>query len=165
MRRRAGRNNLSRAGLTRRGGGSALEELMHTSSRLTVAALALLSSVSLAAAMDNKPNATENSSTSTTGMGDTQNNAMTEDSLSLTKAQQKLVWEDISKTATKDKAPSGFTAKIGDAIPASLSTHPVPVTTANVVPKVRTYNYAMLDNKLLIVNPDDKKIVQIISQQ
>jgi hypothetical protein len=137
---------------------------MHTSTRLTVAALALLSSVSLAAAMDNKPDA--NSSMSTTGMGDTQNSAMTKDSLSLTEAQQKLVWEDISKTAAKAKAPNGFTAKIGEVVPSSLATYPVPVTAANVVPEARTYNYALLeDNTLLLVNPADKKIVQVIKSR
>jgi len=34
---------------------------------------------------------------------------------------------------------------------------------ANEVPKLRPYDYALISNKLLIVNPKDKKIVDVIS--
>jgi hypothetical protein len=39
---------------------------------------------------------------------------------------------------------------------------PVPVNTANLVPALRPYDYARLKSQVLIVNPADKKIVDII---
>jgi hypothetical protein len=65
----------------------------------------------------------------------------------------------------KVKPPSGFSAKVGAAVPSQITTHPVPVSTASKVPELRSYNYALLDNnKLLIINPGDKKIAQIITK-
>ncbi len=49
-------------------------------------------------------------------------------------------------------------------MPSDLATHPVPVSTASKVPELRPYHYALLSsNKLLIVNPSDKKIAEIIT--
>jgi hypothetical protein len=74
------------------------------------------------------------------------------------------VWEDISQQASKQKPPKGFTAKVGAVLPSALATHPIPVSTANDVPALRPYNYALLEgNKLLIVNPNDKKVVEVIT--
>lgn len=87
------------------------------------------------------------------------------DRLSLTGMERKTAWKDISSQAAKEKAPSGFTAKVGAVLPGSIATQPVPVSTANKVPDLRPYQYALLDsNKLLIVNPSDKKVVKVISQ-
>ena len=87
------------------------------------------------------------------------------DSLSLSASQQQTAWKDISAQATKESAPASFTAKVGAAVPSDLATHPVPVSTASKVPELRPYQYALLSsNKLLIVNPSDKKIAEIITQ-
>jgi hypothetical protein len=87
------------------------------------------------------------------------------DSLSLSASQQQTAWKDISAQATKESAPASFTAKVGAAVPSDLATHPVPVSTASTVPELRPYQYALLNNnKLLIVNPSDKKIAEIITQ-
>lgn len=87
------------------------------------------------------------------------------DNLSLSASQQKTVWKDISNQATKETPPVTFTAKVGNAVPNDVAVHPMPVSTANKVPAVRQYNYALLDsNKLLIVNPNDRKVAEIITQ-
>jgi len=84
--------------------------------------------------------------------------------LSLTSKQQREVWEDIRQQGEKQKAPKGFVAKVGAVMPSTIATHPVPVSTANDVPALRPYNYALLaNNKLLIVDPKDKKVVKIIT--
>jgi hypothetical protein len=127
------------------------------STRLALVAIALLSGISAAAAAGNM------SQPKTTGSASSMSKPM--DKLSLNAQQQKTAWQDISSQATKEKAPSGFTASVGAALPNGLSTHPVPVSTANKVPALQQYQYALLDsNKLLIVNPNDKKIAEVISQ-
>jgi len=134
---------------------------MKNVNRLAVAAIALLAGVSAAAASGiSKPN-----SSATTGSASSMSQPVAKDSLSLSASQQKTAWKDISAQASKESAPASFTAKVGSAVPSDLATHPVPVSTASKVPELRPYQYALLSsNKLLIVNPSDKKIVEIITQ-
>ena len=85
--------------------------------------------------------------------------------LSLSGEQQMMAWEDIRQQATKEKAPVGFTAKVGAVVPNAIATHPIPVSTANDVPGLWPYSYALLaGDKLLIVNPSDKKIAEVIRE-
>jgi hypothetical protein len=131
---------------------------MRNATRLTLAAVALLSGVSIAAAAGMQKS-------STTGSASSMSQPMVKDTLSLTSSQQKTAWKDISGPAVKESAPASFTAKVGAAVPDDLTTHPVPVSTASKVPALRPYQYALLSsNKLLIVNPSDKKIAEIITQ-
>jgi hypothetical protein len=132
---------------------------MKHATRLTLA-IALLSGISVATAA-----AAPKSNSSTSGSASSTTQPMTQDSLTLTSSQQQTAWKDISDQAVKQPAPANFTAKLGSAVPADLTTHPVPVSTANKVPALRPYQYAMLNsNKLLIVNPTDKKIAEIIAK-
>lgn len=132
---------------------------MSTRTRLSVTALALLSGLSLAAA-----GTSAIAAGSQDKMAKPSSISQPMDKLSLTSAQRKSAWEDISRLAAKQKAPKGFTAKVGKALPSTVATNPVPVSTANDVPKLRPYRYALLNNKLLIVNPKDKKVVEIITR-
>ena len=125
--------------------------------RLAVAAVALLSGVSVAVAAGSsmsKENTAKSASTS-----------MLKDKLSLTSKQQTTAWQDISKQATKEKAPARFEAKIGAAVPSAVMTYPVPTTVSSRVPVLRGYQYALLqNNRLLIVNPHDKKVADVITR-
>jgi hypothetical protein len=134
--------------------------LNRNTTRLAIVAVALLSGLSVAAAAGanamSKPSSSKSSSSP---------QAMATDTVVLSKQQQKDAWQDIKALATKQKAPAGFTATVGAVVPSKLDTHPVPVSTANKVPVLRPYQYAMLDsNKLLIVNPSDRKIADVITQ-
>ena len=136
---------------------------MKTAHRLTVAAIALLAGVSVASAAGMSKSST--SKPATTGSASSMSQHVAKDSLSLSASQQQTAWKDISAQATKESAPASFTAKVGAAVPSDLATHPVPVSTASKVPELRPYQYALLsNNKLLIVNPSDKKIAEIITQ-
>ena len=118
---------------------------------LTVVTVTLLSGVSVAAASGGN-----NMSKST---------SMPKDTLTLTSKQQKTAWLDISKHAKKENAPTHFTAKNGAIVPSSLTTYPVPKTVASKVPVLRQDQYALLGNeKLLIVNPNDKKVADVITR-
>jgi hypothetical protein len=130
---------------------------MKTGMRLTVVAVALLSGLSVAVAAS--------SSTSKEGMAKSAPASMLKDKLSLTSKQQATAWQDISKQATKEKAPAHFTAKIGTVVPSKLLTLPVPTTVSSKVPALRQYQYALLqNNRLLIVNPHDNKVADVISR-
>jgi len=123
---------------------------------IALAAAVLMAGIGAASAADSTMS--KSSSMSSPAM------AKASDSLSLTAAQRKSAWNDISKTAAAQTAPSGFDAKVGAAVPSSLSTQPVPVEAANHVPALRPYSFAMLQNKIVIVNPTDKKIAEVITR-
>jgi hypothetical protein len=82
----------------------------------------------------------------------------------LSSAQQKSIWNDISRHAAKQNAPSNFNAAVGAAIPAGVNTYPLPRRAARDVPAAKPYRYAMLQDRLLIVNPSDKKIADVVTK-
>ena len=86
------------------------------------------------------------------------------DSLSLTSAQERTAWKDISRQANSQMAPSGFSPTIGVTVPTDISLKPVPAKAASQVPTLRPYDYALLQNRLLIVNPSNKKVVDVINR-
>ncbi len=140
-----------------------------TSTRLSIAAIALLAGVSVAAAADNgmaKSESTMPKASSHMSQSKSAASAkMANDRLTLSSSQRKDAWQDINKLAAKETAPANFTAKVGAKLPSSLTAHPIPVTTANKVPALRPYQYAMLKgNKLLIVNPNDKTVAEVITR-
>jgi len=85
------------------------------------------------------------------------------DTLNLTSTQQKTAWNDINKTATNQSAPSGFTAMKGETVPSTLKIERMPRTAVSAVPALRPYDFAIVSGKLLIVNPSDKKIAEVIT--
>lgn len=118
---------------------------------LAVAALLALSGVSAAAANQMSSHATNKMS----GASDT---------LSLSDTQQKSIWKDVSHHAANQTAPSGFNATVGAAVPSSVNTYPLPRQARRDVPAVRPYRYAMTQDKLLIVNPSDHKIADVVAK-
>jgi hypothetical protein len=122
---------------------------MKATKHLIVATIALLSSFSIAAAA-----------------GDIASNKnAAKDELSLTKEQEDTAWQDITRQARKERAPTQFVAKVGAVVPSALMTYPVPMTTSSKVSVLLRYQYALLDNnRLLIVNPRDQKIADVITR-
>ena len=92
------------------------------------------------------------------------NPAKTDDTLNLTSNQQKTAWHDLYMPSLNQKAPAGFHATIGAVVPSSVTTAPVPRKAASDVPSLKPYDFAKLQRKLLIVNPSDKKIAEVITQ-
>jgi hypothetical protein len=86
------------------------------------------------------------------------------DSLSLDGTQQKTAWNDLYVKSLNQTAPSGFNAVTGAVVPNGVKTAPVTAKAAGDVPALKPYAFAMLQNKLLIVNPTDKKIAEVITR-
>jgi hypothetical protein len=91
--------------------------------------------------------------------------SMAKTSLSLTRSQQRTAWRDISKEASRQSAPANFKASIGATVPADISLQAVPANVASRVSALKSYDYALLHDKLLIVNPSDKKVVDVIAHR
>jgi len=65
--------------------------------------------------------------------------------------------------APTQKVPAGFAAKVGAVLPKGIAIAPVTQKAAGDVPALRPYDFAMIEGKLLIVNPSDSKIAEVIS--
>jgi len=91
------------------------------------------------------------------------NPAKASDTLSLTSTQRKTAWTDLYMPSLNQKPPSGFNAIIGEVVPNSVTTAPVPSKAAHAVPSLQPYDFAMVQGKLVIVNPSDKKIAEVIT--
>jgi hypothetical protein len=85
------------------------------------------------------------------------------DTLSLTTTELKAAWNALHGQATEQKAASGFNAIVGAVVPSTVKIAPVPSKAASDVPVLKSFDFAMVNGKLLIVNPSDKKIVEVIS--
>jgi hypothetical protein len=85
------------------------------------------------------------------------------DTLSLSSTQQKAVWKDLYMPELNQGVPSGFTARVGAIVPKSVTTAPVNTKAAEAVPALKPYRFAMVLKKLVIVNPSDHKIAQVIT--
>lgn len=87
------------------------------------------------------------------------------DNLALTRTQKRVAWRDISKQASSETAPPNFAARIGATMPDNLSIQLMPAHVMSRVSALKPYDYALLPKTLLIVNPSDKKVVNVIKHR
>lgn len=126
---------------------------------LSLATLVLIVSVGAAAAADNSAMSRHSSMSSTTSS----TASMAKDSLSLTTAQEKLAWRDLGKRAVSQRAPSDFSPSVGTTVPNDITLRSIPTAVTGRLPALKPYQYARIPNELLIVNPSDKKVVDVIN--
>jgi hypothetical protein len=85
------------------------------------------------------------------------------DTLSLSATQQKTAWKDLYMPSLNQATPSSFSAKVGAVLPKSVTTAQVTTRAARAVPALKPYRFAMVQKKLVIVNPSDHKIADVIT--
>jgi hypothetical protein len=66
---------------------------------------------------------------------------------------------DQKKTAIA--APAGFTAAVGSVLPQAITFYEIPATVG--VPSATTYRYAVVGDKIVLVNPTDRKVVYVFA--
>jgi hypothetical protein len=84
------------------------------------------------------------------------------DSLTLSSQEQKTAWNDLNSAAVSS-APSSFQPTTSSAVPSTLKVRAIPSKTASDVPALRPYDFAKVNGKLLIVNPHDMMIAEVIT--
>ncbi len=83
--------------------------------------------------------------------------------LELTATQRAEIWQRLGKQQGTN-APPGFQPTVGAMVPATMQLKTLPSSVLSQVPQMQSYNYAMLQSQLLIVDPATKKIVSIITE-
>ena len=139
---------------------------------LSIAAIALLGASGLALAggaskssMD-QSNKTGMQQSGSAGTNEGAKSAMTKDAITLTSDQKKTVYQQLGMDATAQEAPSGFQASVGATLPSDITLEEVPNDVSSKVPTVANYRFAKLeDDRLLIVDPNDRRVVSIIEEE
>lgn len=87
------------------------------------------------------------------------------DVLKLSSAQRNTAWHDLTMPSffLNAAAPAGFSPVIGATVPHSITTAPVPPKAAGDIPALSPYRFAIVQHRLLIVNPTDRKVAAVIS--
>lgn len=86
--------------------------------------------------------------------------------LQLTDAERKLVVDSVSGWDTGDTLPAEFNPAAGAKISSQkkLPIHPVPPPASLKVPALKSYDYAKLPDKILLVDPMTRKVVDVIAR-
>jgi hypothetical protein len=61
-----------------------------------------------------------------------------------------------------DTAPSGYDAQVGGTLPDGLAHRPVPPEVTAQVPDVDRLHYSKLPDRILLVDPNNKMVVEIV---
>jgi hypothetical protein len=69
-------------------------------------------------------------------------------------------WITSQKTASV-AAPSGFNVAVGQTLPASITLQPIPASVG--VTAVGMNQYAVVDNKIILVDPMSRRIVYVFA--
>jgi hypothetical protein len=81
----------------------------------------------------------------------------------MTPEQETTIYSTLSPGATVGVAPSGFEARVGIEVPASVELRAMPETVE--VPAIRQYRYATIGGRVVLVDPGSRKVVRVIERR
>jgi hypothetical protein len=84
------------------------------------------------------------------------------DTLALSSQDQPIAWNDLS-SAPSENGPADFRPGTTSAIPSTVQVRAIKGEAASDVPALSAYDFAKVQNKLLIINPRDMMIAEVIS--
>jgi len=145
---------------------------MRKSSAAGLSLLALMIGISAAAAGSatardkaNAPAATAPAANATsTNATSAKPSAQAGDTLSLSDAQRQSAWQDLYMDSLNQSTPPGFDAVVGATVPNTMVIVPVTAQAGSDVPALKPYSFAMVQKKLVIVNPSNRKIADVIAR-
>jgi hypothetical protein len=82
--------------------------------------------------------------------------------LSLTHAQQSEIWRALGKSADKAQEPAGLS--VGEVVPDTMNVLPFSRHLRAKVRAIGHYRYALMHDRVLIVDPETKKIIAIVGR-
>ncbi len=93
----------------------------------------------------------------TTGQG-----AAGSGSASLTGEQRSRISTNIRQTNVKRETNVNFNISVGTAIPRTVTLHALPPTVVEVYPQWRGYRFVLVNDEIIIIEPDTYRIVAVI---
>jgi hypothetical protein len=76
--------------------------------------------------------------------------------------EQRHVIKEIIKDMKTDSARAEFVPAVGDPIPATVKLQPMPADIAQKVPQVKSHTFFITDEQIVIVDPKDNKVADVI---
>ena len=120
--------------------------------------LALLASVSLAAAQ-NTPMGPSNAPPAARSDA-----AKPSAGLQLSAQQKTAIFQTVTKEKVKSPPPANLSLSVGAQVPASVELYALPANIVSEVPAAKQFKYTVAQNQVVIVDPTNMKIVEIIKQ-
>ena len=90
--------------------------------------------------------------------------APTNPKLNLTLEQRHTI-KEIVKDAKTNATPASVQATVGEPIPQGANPQPMPSDVAQKVPQVKAHRYFLTAEQVVIVDPKDNKVVEVIKLQ
>jgi hypothetical protein len=75
--------------------------------------------------------------------------------------EQRYIVKEIIKDMKIEPAPAKVQA-VGDQVPDNIRLQPIPSDVAQKAPQIRTYRFFVTDKQIVIVDPKDNKVAEII---
>lgn len=85
--------------------------------------------------------------------------------LQLSDLQRTMIQDSLTTENTEQKAPDKFEAKIGEALPPTLTIDVMPEQLVAREPSLEPYGYAKLPKAVLVIDPMKKTIIAILPRQ
>lgn len=82
--------------------------------------------------------------------------------INLTAEQRHIVKEIILKEQNVAKADANLATSVGDVLPANVITHSFPSDLGDKVPQVKSHVFVVKGNEVIIVNPRDRTVQEVI---
>ena len=85
--------------------------------------------------------------------------------LQLSASQKQTIYQGLTGPQAKNNPePVGFRAAAGARVPEAIKLEPLPKVVVDLVPKLSSYQYAVVSRQVIIVDPDSKTVVEVIAQ-
>lgn len=84
--------------------------------------------------------------------------------LNLSDAQKQTIFISVTNQNLKNEAPPNFQPVIGVVVPTNIELEEMPGTIVQLVPDAKSYRLARVTNRVVIVDPDSRRVVEVIEQ-
>jgi hypothetical protein len=84
------------------------------------------------------------------------------DTVILSAGQRSAVWSSLSKAPNQNA--TGFDATVGTFVPNTVKIKPMPRKVTDDNPSLKPYDFAMVDHKLVVVDPSNKVIADVLTK-
>jgi hypothetical protein len=86
----------------------------------------------------------------------------TDMSLHLSAHQRAAVYQSVIKDKLRTPPPPGMPVTVGAQIPATTELYALPESVQHEAPSAKFYKYTIADNRVVIVDPTNMKVVDVI---
>lgn len=80
----------------------------------------------------------------------------------LSAAQRAAIFAAVNKEKSKVTPPLAFNPAIGAKVPPSIALYPMPDSTLAEIPSIRPYQYTVIKDQVVLVDPTTLQVVDII---